>query len=391
MLGLTLLSLALATPGAELSASERAPALVMVALPPNAAPAIPAPELIRAADAAFRARTGLDLRAPEQAGVDGERLAGCEGPGRLACWLTAADERPLAAILVITALPVGSGRDRVVLTLIDTARAGRCQREPGLPPREATEALEDCIWAGSARTEPEVLTAADVASAFEGAVGGALSPLLDAMGQLAPFGQVRLDADPGELELRLDGRLLGLVAAGPTTLTELRPGRRVLELQRPGYAPRRHPVHVARGETATAAVSLLALNPPPLITGDRALLYAGGAAAAAGLGLAIYAAVRARLVDGHCLVATPDAPCQALGAPTFGLSTEALPNVERDAVNPPGVPVPAVAAGVGLAGVGWLAGALIFEEEDGFPWRGLITGLAAGAAGALVAALADPR
>ena len=409
MVGAAWLCLALAGSapggGARLVLGERTPALAIVALPKGAAPETSASELTRAADLALRSATGLDLRAPEQAGVDGERLARCEDPGRLACWVASAraeaQARPgtpaIAAILALTVLPVGEGRDRLALTLIDTTRALACREaleagalgDPG--DRERREAVEDCIWASAARTEPQVVARAELPRFFAEAIEQELAPLLEAMGELAPFGRVRLRSATPDVELRVDGAARGTLAAGDTWLEEVRPGRRVLAFARPGLAPRTLPVRVERAETATATIELLSLSLGATAPGRQALLYAGAGAVAAGAALSAYAIARAGAVRSTCLVAEPNAPCEHLGAPTFGLTTGELPSAERDRVNPAGVPIAAVAAGVGLAGATWLLGALLADEGDGFPWITLLAGVGAGALGAALAVGLDPR
>lgn len=387
--GLPLLTLALmgAPPTAELPLHERAPALVIVALPKGAQPELPATELTRAAGAAFRAHTGLDLRAPEQAGVDSARLSRCDRPGRLACWLQAAREVPLSAILVVSGLPVAPGRDRLALTLIDTERALTCQREPSLGAHEATEALEDCIWTAAARAAPGTVEAPELAGFFEDRIRGALAPTLERMGELEPFGAIEINSVTPGAELRIDGTVQSVLTEGRTRLTEVRPGRRRLDVSRPGYAAYRAPVRVLRGQTATVAVELVSLEAPPDDVAQDTLLYLGAAAAATGVALGVFAGVKANSVRSTCLASTPEATCDGLGPPTFALTSGDLPSTDPARVNPSGAPIAAVATGVGLMGAGFTLGALLFEE-DGLPWKTLLTGLAAGALGGTVVGIA---
>ncbi len=383
-------ALAVVPGAARLTIGERTPALVVVALPKGAAPATPATELTRAADVAFRERTGLDFRAPDQAGVDAERIARCDGPGRLACWVETAraGRDRLAAILVVTVLPVGDGRDRVALTLIDAERASLCRAEPSLGEREAREAVEDCIFTGAARTRPEVVGRADLDAFFRRQIEDPLAPLLDRMGELAPFGRLEVETETPDVELWIDQSLRGTLSTGTTRVEELRAGRRMLAFRRPGFAPLVRPIHIERGATATAAATLISLEASP--ESRRVVLYSGVAAAAVGAALGVYAIARASAVDSGCLATTPGATCPSLGAPRFGLSTDATPTTDRAAVND-GVPIPMVAAGVGFAGAGWALSTLLLEDDGGFPWRELLIGVGAGAVAATVAVLADPR
>lgn len=406
---LVLLAAAAPAPPQHLVLGERAPALLIVALPRGLAPSTPATELSRAAVTATRLHTGLDLRAAEQAGVDAETLSRCERGSRLSCWLAAArpdrgrasaphpaeaEERAIAAILVINVLPIEPGRDRLALTLIDVERALACTSEPSTGDAESTERVEDCIWERSARTAPAVIAAPEPEAlvAFFGArLRGELAPLLDALGELAPFGRIALDAEAPGAELRVDGALAGTLDRGVTVIEAVRPGRRTLALSRPGFASLTVPVEVERARTATVSAALL-----PLTANDglaaRALLWTGAATAVAGAALGVWAIARSGAVHTTCLVATPDAPCTALGAPTFALSTDDAPTIDRERVNPAGLPMTVPAAGLLGAGAGWVAGTL-FELDDpaGLPWRTLLVGFGVGALGAGAAALLDPR
>ncbi|MEQ8279696.1 MAG: hypothetical protein RMA76_04720 [Deltaproteobacteria bacterium] len=383
-----LLVLAAIASSARVGLAERTPALMVVALPKGAAPST---DLVRVADATFRAKTGLDVRPPAQAGVDAERLARCDGPARLACWVDAArsGRERLAAIVAITVLPVGDGRDRLQLTLIDTERAAQCRAGPGVEGREAREAIEDCIWSRSARTQPTVVDATGLPTFFEGSIDHELAPLLNAMNELAPFGRIEITIETPQVELWIDGTLRSTLAAGTTRVEEVRPGRRVLAFRRPGFTAETRPIHVERSRTATAAITLLPLGASPVAR--RVLTYSGLTAAAIGVSLGVYAIVRANAVDDACLAADEDAPCTPLGAPRFGLSTGDLPSSDRDAVNPGGISIPVVAAGIGLMGAGWAIATWWLDDDGGFPWVELLTGVGAGVAGATAAAVLDSR
>lgn len=386
---LFVVALTVASSSGPLTVGERTPALVVVALPRGAAPSTPATELTRAADIAFRARTGLDVRAPEQAGVDAERIARCDGAERLACWVETAraGRERLAAILAITVLPIGDGRDRIALTLIDTERAARCGAEGG-GTREAREAVEDCIFVGAARTEPEVVALDELSSFFSGHIEQALAPLLEAMGELAPFGRLEIDAETPDVELWIDRALRGKLSAGRTTVEELRAGRRRLAFRRPGYAPLVRAIHIERSVTATAAVTLVPLGASP--DTRRVVFYSGVAAATIGASLGVYAIVRAGAVDSGCLQRDEGATCAALGAPRFGVDGSATPTTDRDLVSS-GVPIPMVAAGVGFAGVGWALSTWLLEGDGGVPWVEIAIGVGAGLVAATTAVLVDPR
>lgn len=383
-----LVALAAASSGSSIGVGERTPALLFVVTPKGARPNTAPTELTRVADEALRDRTGFDFRAPEQAGVDAHRLAACDGRGLLACWVDSARAggSPLAAILAITVLPIEGG-DRIALTLIDTERARSCADDE---PRDASarEALEDCIWAGSARTEPVTITANELPEFFRDRIADELAPLLESMGELDPFGRVAIESSTPDVELWIDGALRGTLALGPTSVEELRAGRRVFAFERPGYASERRPIHVERARTATASVNLLPLDTPRHVLGPRTMLYAGVAASAVGAALGVYAIARAGAVDGACLGSDASATCPSLGAPTFSLNADAAPSADRDRINPPGVSIPMVAVGVGAAGAGWIASSLIFEDR---PWLGWLTGLGAGALGATLTAVLDPR
>ncbi|MEQ8985496.1 MAG: hypothetical protein RL846_46570, partial [Deltaproteobacteria bacterium] len=174
-----------------------------------------------------------------------------------------------------------------------------------------------------------------------------------------------------------------------TRVEEVRPGRRVLAFRRPGFTAETRPIHVERSRTATAAITLLPLGASPVAR--RVLTYSGLTAAAIGVSLGVYAIVRANAVDDACLAADEDAPCTPLGAPRFGLSTGDLPSSDRDAVNPGGISIPVVAAGIGLMGAGWAIATWWLDDDGGFPWVELLTGVGAGVAGATAAAVLDSR
>ncbi|MCK6551556.1 hypothetical protein L6R52_37335, partial [Myxococcota bacterium] len=265
-----LVALASASP-ARIDVRERAPALVAITLPRSAEPSVSATELARAASAAFRAQTGLDLRSADELGLDADLASRCDRGARLSCWLSAVpatraatSERrgprrgEVTAIFVVGVVPLGDGRDRITATLVDVARAGACARDT----HDGDEVIEDCIWERSAKTEPSVLersTPDELVAFFTAQLDGALAPLVDDLGERAPFGRVELTTSTGGVDVELDGEPVGTLAAGATILEDVRPGRRTLTLSRSGAAPRVVVVDVRRAETATASAELLAL------------------------------------------------------------------------------------------------------------------------------------
>lgn len=404
VIGAALLAGAAAGDGIVLG--ERSPALLIVALPRGSTPSTPPTELSRAATAAFRARTGLDLRAAEQLGLDGETLSRCDRGARLSCWVLSARpgdprprggsierERPIAAILVLSVLPLSAGKDRISLTLVDTERALECRRAAGPDDPEAVERVEDCIFESAAKSEPVVLgggAPGELGAFFEGRISGELAPVLEHLGELEPFGEIAVDSSSDGVELRVDGAPAGTAARGTTTITEVRPGRRVLTASRPGRTPIAVAVRVERARTATASIELAPLDAPEDDAARRWMIYSGAGAVLAGVALGAYALIASANVHGTCLVPSPDAACASLGQPTFALDAGALPSTDRERVNPPGLTVPSIAVGLAALGTGLAGGGLLLEEE-GFPWITLAGGVALGAAGALITTAVDPR
>jgi hypothetical protein len=381
---------------ARITLAERTPAVVIVAVPHGAAPRVPAAELVRAASLAFRAKTGLDVRGAEQAGLDPELASRCDRGRRLSCWLASlpvadragAKEPAIAAMLVVTVVPL-EARDRVTMTLVDVARASDCRASI----TDGDEALEDCIWERSAKTEPTQLDdprPEALARFFGDRIDVELAPMLDELRELAPYGRIELVSPTPGVELDVDGAPAGTLGAGTTILEDVRPGRRTLTLSRDGAITLVLPVHVARGRTSTAAVALVPLVAEPSTRPARVVFWTGAASTAAGVALGVWALARSASVTTTCLVAAPGAACESVGAPTFSGATDTRPSFDREGINPAGLSIPVVASGLTAAGAAWMTASL-FEADDGVPWLPIVLGLGAGLAGASVAALLDPR
>lgn len=203
-----------------------------------------------------------------------------------------------------------------------------------------------------------------------------------------PYGELTVVSKSAGAQVILDGNAIGLLEAGTTRITGVRPGERVVRVERSGFAPMEKTIQVRPGGAAKLELSMvqteLGLN--PAMRGG--LLWTGVAAAAAGIATTIYAVTKQADVRVSCF--TTNENCS--GGSTFITSNYAPENVGTlEPINPGGVALAPLGFSLVAAGAGWALSSWLMDEEA-FPWLEFLIGVAAGGAtyGISVAAQGSP-
>lgn len=300
--------------------------------------------------------TGLAVDSPERLGLDNpgpcppELLLGCvasglEGPAS-----------PKFAVIV-TVLPLGAGRLRVVPTLLELPAAPG--PGDGADPTIREDRLAKLAWSDRP-TEIDGEVPAEFRRLFEGVAQRAASWLAP---RLIRAGRILIHNDRAGAQLSLDGLGLGGVPGGPLLLVDVRPGRRALALE-PGGAQL---IEVAPGRTATVSFARPEAPEPSALR--QGLRYGGPALVAVGAAVVALGILRQQSVVRACL-GRPEggADCPDLGGPTLGLDPQAGPSTDPSVVNPGGLDL--YGLGLGLSAAGLTAGALAWlgDEAQDPPW-----------------------
>jgi hypothetical protein len=356
-----------------LTAAEKKPIGVLLITPTGNVASTSSSELIRIVGGLLDAHTDL-----VPALIDPVSVASCRG--RIACFATSSSVDTAGArhLLVLSNFTGKNAPDRLSVLLIDVEAAKRIIADM---PREAEDDLELDARLGDgavlARPKWVVLANADETRAYLRKVfEEELKQSFEATGHWEPYGTIALELEEPGFAIELDGRALGVTKAAPAKIAGVLPGKRTLRLTHPSYEHEPTEVLVERG-------ALLSLTPDlkikagPSATVRSAIFWSGLALAAGGTALTAIAVTGGNSSSELLCVSASGGDCmdrrsfarsdQPGGAPAFG--ENARPG--GFLFGPAGYSL--VAAGGMMALL-----ALIFEEEDRFPWIELAAGVAAG-------------
>lgn len=374
-------ALAGALPSEAPSVGERAPLVVVVLSPPQVPAQLAVSTLLETADRVVRPWTGLAVRSPEQAGAEPSALARCPTDRRLACWLSVAEalSPPPPFLLAVSVLARAGEPDRVSAVLMDVARGAEVVRGVDGP-----DEREDLLQIHAAQATLGATPLAD-ARALESWLTVLLTerwrPMLEARGQWMPLGRARLVLDQAA-EAELDGRALGTLGPGEVLLDELRAGPRALRLTSADGRAQVVPLVLEPGVEARVAIVWPSAVAPILRTTTA---WAGLGVAAAGLGLATWAAAASPGVQGLSPCVGPACegaqPARWDDACTLTRDDPAGCGATR------GVRIAPLGLALLAGGATWALGAALGDTEA-WPWLVWVVGAAAGAAtyGVMVAA-----
>jgi hypothetical protein len=317
--------------------------------------------------------------------VSAEAVDACRG--RLYCLVRASQAtsstttrgRRAHYVAVISVLASANQADRLSAMLIDTARAWEEVEAGG-----TDDELEARLNERAVIVRPSSALAADDAQAdayvrrlftqdFRGAFENA--------GYWEPYGSIELSFDRGDATVMIDGQVVGVARQGTTRVTELFAGDRKVRVEKPGFEPYESVVQVREGAAVPLVVELREERASPL--GHWGGLAAGASMIIAGSALTIWGATGDVNVESICLVtsgATDQNKAEVCGRGPLML---------RFGYRPPGESNERASYGSGpliaplgyslvLAGGLTVLGALLWEEEEGFPWRSLLIGAGAG-------------
>lgn len=356
---------------------ERVPLIAVVIAPGGTRAHLPVSTVLDATAHALEPVSGLRVLSPEQAGADPAAFVRCPPARRLSCWIRTARAGESGArarfVLVISVLARDGEPDRLSAQLLDVEAAADAVR--GDPtPDEAEDLVQIHATHGTVGA-----TLVDSRAALDrwlrALVEDVLRGPLEARGEWAPFGGLRVTTDR-PLVAELDGRSLGALDAGVTTLAEVRAGPRVLTLRDPASDPPltvTHRVAVERGaEAAVVVVMPSSIAPVARVVST----WSGLATTAAGAGLVVWA-----------LAAAPSsralAPCSGAGCEgpqparwddpcTLTRADPATCGAQR------GLRVAPLGGALILAGTSWAVGGAL-GDPDQVPWIAWLAGVAAGA------------
>jgi hypothetical protein len=306
-------------------------------------PAASTSDILLAAGRAAAKHTHLEVRTPEQLGVEAGALDACSAVVRLSCWhreleLTGS-ARP-EFLLAVAMHPSEGGKEELFAMLVPVAARWVDGLAPPLPPDP--EPREQALEKETVETPLAPVATSDLAALEE-----YFSRLFE------------VDFRP-----RIERSKLW----GPRPKREL-------------------PLFV---QPPTPAVEATSTHPVRAVT-----RWGGLAIAAAGLALTVVgvgAESDAGALRIGCLQRGAAAGrCEGLGPATFGLDATGAPTTDVRAVNPSGLPILPLGLGVVAAGGTWGATSWLLGEDEDAPWLGLALGVAAGAAAFGVGALTHGR
>lgn len=290
-------------------------------------------------------------------------------------------------LMMVSVIP-GEKADRIRGLLLDTDRAltifHEAKREVGW--KDSVEVLvsSEAVLANLERST--VRNGAEMERYLQRMFRGPLKAGLGAHWE--PYGELTVTSKSAGAQVILDGDAIGLLNAGTTRITGIRPGDRVVRIERAGFAPMEKTVRVRSGRAASVEVSMVQTELRPNSAMRAGLLWTGVAAAAAGIATTIYAITRQSDVRVSCF--TVNESCK--GGSTFITNNYAPENVGTlEPINPGGVALAPLGFSLVAAGAGWALSTWLMDDKA-FPWLEFLIGVAAGGAtyGISVAAQGSP-
>ncbi|MCK6549621.1 hypothetical protein L6R52_27545 [Myxococcota bacterium] len=378
-----------------ISLDERRSVLMVAVTPSGAASTTSSAELLEAADRVLRAKTGLRVTSPEQAGLDVAQLVACELRVRLSCWARLVTPLSPAYLFVVSVYPRPDGTEQLSGIFIDVEAARRALATIDRGQLGWVEQLEDALFEDARETKPAIVARGrsdDVSSWVSVAIERDARSLVEANGDFAPHGEVELVGLAPGLALELDGRALGASTGGTTILRGVARGVRRLVLSDPSerFATSSLELRVVARETTRVEPVLVPIDrgPERTFTARRVTSWSGAAVGTVGAALSIWAiaaAPGARTVD-TCVGAS----CVERSSRAFASFCE-LGN-DDPASCAGGTRVLALPLGYSLALAGGITalGAWLGGEEDELPWLPIAAGLVAGGLGYGVGAALSP-
>jgi hypothetical protein len=185
------------------------------------------------------------------------------------------------------------------------------------------------------------------------------------------LGSVRLSGLPGGAELDLDGKPIGTSPSTCVHVAELRPGRRLLRISKPGYAPSVVPLDVESGHTVAAQVSMPRVDSTIFDRIRPATIWGSSGLGVLGATFVSFGIYRATSFTNSCIGV---GGCGDLGLPRLIQSGNIVGN---GGDGPLAIPLGYSLVAAGLAMV---ATDLFYDEESERPgWLPPLIGLAVGA------------
>lgn len=376
---------------------ERRPLVMFVVRPGNTAgPA--GIDLVRAAGDALAKRTGLFVENAEQAGVDLSAVAACSAAELLACYARAVPDTATQRIrrrhlLVITLFDRPNQHHTASLSalLLDLDAAKRAQESIFGGDEDSKQRLEDAIFERTARATERTVDLRDpqkVQAYFEALFDRELRPMLEA--DFDPFGELELEGAAPELELAIDGNVLGKTTGKKISIREVRPRKLELELSDPRqrYLKLEREVNIVRGERSTLKIELVRAAEPGIAPQLRKATFWGGVGlAVAGGVLATYAIARAP--SGELTQTCTGPECANTGPSRSFANFCELSSDRPSRCDPGGIRAAPLGLSAMLSGGIFAAGTALFGEEAEIPWWPLAIGTVAGIASYGIIAAVD--
>lgn len=371
---------------------ERRPLVMFVVRPGNTA-GPKGVDLFRAADDVLAKRTGLFVENAEQAGVDLATISACGASELLACYSRAVPDSNKTIrrrhLLVVTLFDRQNNTAGISSLLIDLDAAKSAHGAFVDSDEDSKQRLEDAIFERTARASERTVDLRDanaVRAYFEQLFDRELRPMLEA--DFDPFGGLELIGAAPELELEVDGNVLGKTSGKKIAIREVRPRKLKLELSDPQqrYLKLEREVDIIRGETSTLNIELVRVARPGIAPQVRSATFWGGLGlAVAGGVLATYAI--AKTPSGELLETCTGLDCenQNKNFATFcELSSDRPSGCSKNGVRAAPLGMSAI-----LSGGIFAIGTKLFGEETEIPWLPLAIGTVAGIAGYGIVAAVD--
>lgn len=371
---LLLWALCCASPAFGLDAREGTVAAFVLLAPGNTDRGLDARVLEAATQALDDA--SLDIRASE---VTAQTLAQCAPTRLLACAVSRFDGRAAEILVFASMLPRSQTRVALRVLWIDLVRARAVLTGPrtGADDDASVESrLEREIYEGPT-VELDPQNRAAILAYFRDLE----PPRRDALGAIAV-------ESPRELrEVSLDGRALGALPAGSSTIANVRPGVRVVRVIDAEGEGTERTVTVAAGRVARMSLVIEVSNVSPAPVSwegwRRGVIWTGGGLATAGVVFVAIAAATGGGVRQGCFVRAddPEGTCTGLGAPGFGFDANEAPTADPDRVDPSGIGPLGLGLGLLATGAAWSLGTLLIGDDGDAPWwvmgGGVVLGIAA--------------
>ncbi len=363
---------------------ERAPLLMMEMTPKGVRVPIATTRLYRVAAEALQHRSRLELRSPEQLGIDTSRLLECELDRRLTCWVEEARRtRPAEApmfLLVMSLVESKEGTVEVAGVLVDLERAGKIIDRALDEPAGSVASVENRIFESviTARgTTSRLDDDAELLQLLDRFLAGDFAGAFAEHGVAEPAGAITIAGGRAGLEIAIDDALVGITGPGTTRLEALAPGARRVSIR----DPERHEELLTEAVMVRPQTPVEVRIPPPAVAPDRTRMKVGlfGGVAIAAVGIAISAVGIGLAPDRDVVTPCVGADCTEQRTSRLAGTCDLAHERSSECANG-GLLLLPLGYSVALSGALWSIGSVLFPDSELAFWLSLVAGVGLGAA-----------